>query len=106
MIVSYNNRINPSGTDISTSRLAPASDFLKKGFWASTMVLASRASGCLFGHPNPQKAPLRTPRFFCEEFLQMSISSIIIEYFHLHIISMILYKDIMPYFDNFIYVYG
>ena len=23
------------------------------------MALASRASGCLFGHPNPEKAPLR-----------------------------------------------
>ena len=40
------------------------------------MVLASRASGCLFGHPNPEKAPLRSPRFFCEEFLKMSMSSI------------------------------
>ena len=53
-----------------------------------------------------KKAPLRTPNFFCEEFLKMSISSIKIEYFHLHIISMILYKDIMLYFDKFIYVYG
>ena len=41
-----------------------------------SMVLASRASGCLFGHPNPKKAPLRTPNIFCEEFLKMSISSI------------------------------
>ena len=41
-----------------------------------TVVLASRASGCLFGHPNPYKAPLRTPKNVCEEFLEMSISSI------------------------------
>ena len=27
------------------------------------MVLSSRSSGCLFGHPNPQKEPLRTPIF-------------------------------------------
>ena len=43
---------------------------------ASGMVLVSRASRCLFGHPNPQKAPLRTPKSFWEEFRQMSISSI------------------------------
>ena len=38
----------------------------------------------------------------------MSISSIyiIIEFFHLHIILMSLYKDIMPYLDEFIHVYG
>ena len=36
-----------------------------------TMVLASRASGCLFGHPNPLKS-----KYFCEEFLKMPISSI------------------------------
>ena len=29
-----------------------------------------------------------------------------IEFFHLHIIPMILYKDIMPYFDKFLHVYG
>ena len=40
------------------------------------MVLASRASGCLFGHPNPSKALLRTPKKSCEEFLKMSIPSI------------------------------
>ena len=66
------------------------------------MVLASRASGCLFEHPNPQKAPIRTPKIFCEEFRKMSISSIIIKFFHFHIIPMTLYKDIIPYFDQFI----
>ena len=39
------------------------------------MVLASRASGCLFGHPNPEKAPLRTPKNLWQELLKMSISS-------------------------------
>ena len=39
------------------------------------MHLASRASGCLFGHPDPEKAPLRTPKIFCEEFLKMSTKS-------------------------------
>ena len=41
-----------------------------------SMVLASRVSGCLFGHPYPWKAPLRTPKTICEEFLKVSISSI------------------------------
>ena len=34
------------------------------------MILASSAPGCLFKHPNHKKAPLRTPKFFCEEFLK------------------------------------
>ena len=42
------------------------------------MVLASRASGCLFGHQNPSGHP---------------------NYFHLHVMPMTFYKDIMPYFD-------
>ena len=41
-----------------------------------SMVLASRASGCLFGHSNPSKASLRTLTFLGEGFLKMSISSI------------------------------
>ena len=34
------------------------------------IVLASRASGCLFGHPNPLKAPFRTPNSFVWNFLK------------------------------------
>ena len=70
------------------------------------IVLASRASGCLFGHQNPSTAPLRSPKIVCEEFLIMSFFKHIIEYFHLHRISMTLSKDIKPYFDNIIHVYG
>ena len=29
-----------------------------------------------------------------------------IEYFHLHIIPMTLYEDILPYLDKFMHVYG
>ena len=36
-----------------------------------------------FGHPNPQKSTFRTPNIFCEEFLEMSISSIHLIFFHL-----------------------
>ena len=66
------------------------------------MVLASRASGCLF----PLKSTSQDTPIFFEEFLKMSISSISIELFHLHVIPMTFYKDIMPYFDIFIHVYG
>ena len=71
------------------------------------MVLASRASGCLFGHPNPQKEPLRIDT----QFLLCGISQnlnlkLIIEFSHLLIIPMTLFNAIMPYFDEFIHVYG
>ena len=70
------------------------------------MVLPSRASGCLFGHPNPKKEPLRTPNFFSVEFPKISISKLIIEFFQFLIIPMTLFNDIMPYFDELIHVYG
>ena len=41
-----------------------------------TRVLASRASGCLFGHPDPWKEPLRTPKLFYVEFKKILISSL------------------------------
>ena len=66
----------------------------QQGVWAS------------FGHPNPWKAPLRTHRLFCEEFSWNDNLRHIIEFFQLHIIPMILYKDIMPYFDKCIHFYG
>ena len=70
------------------------------------MVLASRASGCLFGHPNPLKEPLRAPKSFSEEFLKNLKLKLIIEFSHLLIIPMKLFNDIMPYFDEFVHVYG
>ena len=69
------------------------------------MVLVSRASGCLFGHPNPSKETLRTPIFLCGISKDLNLK-LIIEFFHLHIIPMTLFNDIMPYFDEFIHVYG
>ena len=69
------------------------------------MVLASRACGCLFGHPHPWKEPLRTPKSFCVEFLKICLK-LIIEFFHLLIIHTTLIDGIMPYFDEFIHVYG
>ena len=64
------------------------------------MVLASRASGCL------SKSTPQDTQFFCEEFLENVNLKHIIEFFHLHTIPMTLYKNIMPYFDKFIHVYG
>ena len=69
------------------------------------MVLASRASGCLFGHPNPYKEPLRTPKFLCGISKNVNFK-LVIEFFHLLTISMTLFNDNMPYFDEFIHVYG
>ena len=74
------------------------------GVWF--MVLASRASGCLFGHPNPYREPLRTPKSFCVEFLKNLNLKLIIDFFHLLTIPMTLLNDIIPYFDEFIHVYG
>ena len=70
------------------------------------MVLASRASGCLFGHPKLLKSSPQDTHNFCEDFSKNANLKHIIEFFHLHIIPMTLYKDIMPYFDKFIHVYG
>ena len=72
------------------------------------MVLAIRASGCLFGHPNPEKAPLRgvvrAPKYFLWGISKNINLKNIIEFLHLHIIPM--NKDIMPYFDQSTHVYG
>ena len=61
-----------------TSKHLPLSQQFTIGFSkvGPYMVLASRASGCFFRHPNPQKEPLRTPKKICVEFLKISISSL------------------------------
>ena len=70
------------------------------------MVLASRASGCLFGHPNPLKmTPQDTQLFLCGISKNLNLK-LIIEFSHLLIIPMTLCNGIMPYFDEFIHVYG
>ena len=59
-----------------------------------------------FWTPKPLKStPQDTQRFLCGIFKNVNLKHII-EFFHLHIIPMTLYKDIMPYFDKFIHVYG
>ena len=63
-----------------------------------------------FGHPHPLKAPLRTPQSVARNFLKNYDGDDdlkhIIEFVHLPIIHITLYKDIMPYFDKFVRVYG
>ena len=56
--------------------------------------------------PKPLKSTPQDTQFFCEAFLKMSISSMKFDLFHLHVIPMTFYKEIMPYFDKFIHVYG
>ena len=58
-----------------------------------------------FWTPKPLKSLPQDTQFLCEKFLKMSISSIM-DFCHLHVIPMRLYKDIMPYFDKCIHVYG
>ena len=53
-----------------------------------------------------KKHPSGHPNIFVKNFLKCESQAYIIEFFHLHIIPMTLYKDIMPYFDKFIHVYG
>ena len=72
----------------------------------AVMVLASRASGCLFGHPKPLKrAPQDTQIFLCGISKNFNLK-LIIEFFHLLIIPTTLFNDIMPYFEEFTHVYG
>ena len=43
---------------------------------ADTIVLASRAFGCHLDTQTPKKSSLKTPKYFREQFLKMSIASI------------------------------
>ena len=57
-----------------------------------------------FWTPRPLKS-ISQDTFFVGNFLKVNLKHII-EFFHLHIIPMTLYEEIMPYFDNlFIHVY-
>ena len=56
-----------------------------------TIVSASR---------DPQESALGTPKQFCEEFIKMSISKYIIDFFPLNVIPITLKKDIMLYFNK------
>ena len=49
---------------------------------------------------------LEHPKYFFEEFLKMSFSSISLNFFHLNIIPMALYIDIVFYFIESIRVYS
>ena len=65
----------------------------QQGVWAS------------FWTPKPLERTPQDTHFLCEISRNLNIK-LIIEFFHLLIIPMILFNDIMPYFDEFIHVYG
>ena len=65
----------------------------QQGVWAS------------FWTPKPLKSTSQdTQIFLWGIFLNLNLKHII-DFFHLHVIPMTLYMDIMPYFDKFIHVY-
>ena len=79
---------------------SPGHSLSQQGVWVS------------FGYPNSQRSPYWTPKRceeflkICEEFCKMSIWSTYLNNFHLNIIPITLYKDIMPYFDELILIYS
>ena len=82
LLSTYNNQ----HSTVSTSR----NGLSQQGVWVS------------FCTPKPLKSiPQVTPIFLLGISLNVNLKHII-EFFHLHIIPMTLYKDIMPYFDKFI----
>ena len=59
-----------------------------------------------FWTPNPLKMTPKDPKIFLSGISKNLYRKLIIEFFHLLIIPMTLFNDIMPYFDEFIHVYG
>ena len=53
-----------------------------------------------------KKHPSGHPKKIVRNFLKCLSKAYFIDFCHLHVIPMRLYKDIMPYFDKSIYVYG
>ena len=56
--------------------------------------------------PKPLKRTPQDTHIFCEEFLKKLNLKLIIEFFYFLLIPMTLFNDIMPYFNEFIHVYG
>ena len=59
-----------------------------------------------FYTPKPLKSTPQDTQNFFVEFLKNLNFKLIIDFFHLLIMPMTLINDIMPYFDEFIHVYG
>ena len=59
-----------------------------------------------FCTPKPLKRTPQDTLFFGVELLKNLNLKLIIEFFHLFIIPLTLFNDIMPYFEEFIHVYG
>ena len=59
-----------------------------------------------FWTPKPLKRTPQDTQFLLCGISQNLNHKLIIEFFHFLIIPMTVFNDIMPYFDEFIYVYG
>ena len=102
----YSSKLSPLPKSMATSSIQPRARPRIINLRLCYKVCASRAYGCLFGHPNPQKSSLRTPNFYVGNFLKCQSQAYLIKFFHQSIVPMTLYTDIMPYFDKLIHVYG
>ena len=68
--------------------------------------LSQQGVWVLFWTPKPLKrTPQDTPKNLCGISKNLNLK-LIIEFSHLFIIPMTLFSDVMPYFDEFIHVYG
>ena len=70
-------------------------------------ILSQQGVWVPFWTPKPLKrTPQDTQTFLCGISKNLNLKLIIDFFFHLLIIPMTLFNDIMPYFDEFIHVYG
>ena len=72
-------------------------NFISDGTYIEEVGIYSHklSLGIIWTPKNPQNSPLRTPKTICEVFLKMSNFKLIIVEFHLNIIPITLYKDII-----------
>ena len=82
--------------------------FFSKYALATKVVSSAWPAGCLgvFLHTQTLKNQPSGHPIFLRGISWIINLKLIIEFFHLHTVPMTLYKDIMPYFDKFIHVYG
>ena len=85
---------------------AASTPVLSPSLWTWWHDLSQQGVWVPIWTPKPLKrTPQDTQIFLCGFSKNLNLK-LIIECFHLLIIGMTLYNDIMPYFDEFIHVYG
>ena len=77
-----------------------------KGNWSLGHGLSQQGVWVPFWTPKPLKRTPQDTQIFLCGISKYPNPKLIIEFFHLLIIPMTLFNDIMPYFDEFIHVYG